>query len=77
MAERLVDVLNDKNTVLQVYPTSVGDAGASPENSEFELEALKAAADAQLVSEAECESLRARIHVARGGQLAPYDAKKA
>jgi hypothetical protein len=77
MTERLVDVLNDKNTVLQVYPTSVGDANALPKNSEFELEALKAAADAHLVSEAECESLRARMHVARGGQLAPYGAKKA
>jgi hypothetical protein len=76
MTERLVDVLNEKNTVLQVYLTSVEDPTASPNDPEYEHQALKAAADAQLVSEAEQHSLRARMHVSRGGQLTPYGAKE-
>jgi hypothetical protein len=73
MTERLVDVLNDKNTVLQVYLTSVED---TPSDTKFENEALKAAADKQLVADDEQASLHARMHVSRGGQLAPYGAKK-
>jgi hypothetical protein len=76
MTERLVDVLNEKNTVLQVYLTSVEELTASAKNPEYEQEALKAAADAQLVPEAEHPTLRARIHVSRGGQLTPYGAEK-
>jgi hypothetical protein len=76
MTERLVDVLNEKNTVLQVYLTSVENSTASPKNSEYEQEGLKAAADAQLVCEAEQHSLQARMHVSRGGQLSPYGTKK-
>jgi hypothetical protein len=76
MKDRLVDVLNEKDTVLQVYLTSVDDPSTLPKNPEHEQEALKAAADAQLVSEAERHSLRARMHVSRGGQLTPYGATK-
>jgi hypothetical protein len=76
MTERLVDVLNEKDTVLQVYLTSVDHPAAPPKNPEYEQEALKAAADAHLVSEAEQHTLRARMHVSRGGQLSPYGAKR-
>jgi hypothetical protein len=78
MTERLVDVLNDKNTVLQVYSTNVEDAPTtSPptQDKEFEKEALKAASEKQLVAEDEQDSLRTRMHVSRGGQLAPSGAK--
>jgi hypothetical protein len=76
MTERLVDVLNEKENVLQVFVTSVEDPAVSPKNAEYEQEALKAAADAKLVPEPELDGLRARMHVSRGGQLTPYGAKK-
>ncbi len=76
MTERLVDILNERNTVLQVYLTSVENPIVPPKDSEYEQEALKAAADAHLVSEAEQDSLQARMHVSRSGQLTPYGAKK-
>jgi len=72
MSERLVDVLNERNTVLHVYPVSIGAPEAPPEDSEYEREALKAAAHAHLVAEAELHGLHARMHVGRRGMLTPF-----
>jgi hypothetical protein len=70
MTERLVDVLNDKQTVLHTFPVEVG----APESADikFEERALSAAAHAQLVPTEELKSLSARMHVSRGGTITPY-----
>jgi hypothetical protein len=72
MSERLVDVLNERNTVLHVYPVSIGAPDVPPDDAEYEREALKAAAHAHLVSDAELHGLRARMHVCRRGMLTPF-----
>ena len=74
MKECLIDVLNARNTVLQVFPIAVEHQDSIPNAVDAEHEALKLAASMRLVSEAEAEGLHARPHVSRGGQLTPYDA---
>ena len=69
MQERLVDVLNERNTVLHVVPVTVADDSAT--ETECVQEALKAASHLQLVPKSEADRLHARIHVSRGGPLAP------
>ncbi len=66
MEECLVDVLNARDTVLHVLPVVVENAASAPQ------EALKAAGGLHLVPEAEADGLHARVHVSRGGQLAPF-----
>ncbi len=66
MKECLVDVLNARDTVLHVFPVAVEDEIVAPR------EALKVATDLHLVPEAEEGTLHARVHVSRGGQLAPF-----
>ena len=70
MKECLVDVLNDRGTVLHVFPIAVEDQNGAPKAVDPEQEALRLAALVQLVPEA--EALRARPHVSRGGPLTPY-----
>jgi hypothetical protein len=72
MPERLIDVLNDKNNVLHVFPVQIEDQNAPVEEARFEQEALKAAAAAEIVPESELTKLKARPHVSRGGPLMPY-----
>jgi len=72
MTERMVDILNERDTVLHVYPISIGGPDASPDDSEYERKALETAAQAHLVPEAEFHGLHARMHVARSGMLTPY-----
>jgi hypothetical protein len=72
MAERLVDVLNDKNNLLHVFPVTVEEPDARPTDSDFEQAALKAAIAAEMAPESDAKKLRARPHVSRGGQLAPF-----
>jgi Protein of unknown function (DUF2934) len=69
MQERLIDVLNDKNSLLHVFPVK---AEAPLPESEFEQEAVKAAIAAEIVSPKEAKTLRTRPHVSRGGPLVPY-----
>ena len=66
MKECLVDVLNARDTVLHVFPVVVEDETVAPQ------EALKVATDLHLVPETEEGALHARVHVSRGGQLAPF-----
>lgn len=66
MEECLVDVLNARDTVLHVFPVVVEDTTSAPQ------QALKVAADLHLVPEEEEGGLHARVHVSRGGQLAPF-----
>ena len=72
MAERLVDVLNDKDTVLHTFPVTLETSGLKPLSASFEEKALSAAAHAQLVPTNELDGLSARMHVSRGGALTPY-----
>ncbi len=72
MEERLVDVLNDKNNVLHVFPITVEKPDAPLTDADFEQEALKVAIAAEIVPETDASKLRARLHVCRGGQLAPF-----
>ena len=72
MAERLVDVLNDKDTVLHTSPVAVGASVSKPSDTDFEDKALSAAAHAQLVPTAELGSLATRMNVSRGGAMKHY-----
>jgi hypothetical protein len=72
MEERLVDVLNDKNNVLHVFPVKIESAVAPPREADFEQEAVRAAIAAEIVPPTEVKKLKTRLHVSRGGQLAPY-----
>jgi Protein of unknown function (DUF2934) len=73
VVERLVDVLNNRETVLHTFPVSVRAAELDPSDTKFEDKALSAAAHAQLVPTGELESLSARMHVSRGGPGDSHD----
>lgn len=70
MAERLVDVLDRNGTVLHTYPVTLEDDAG--DEARYEAKALEAASHGQLVPDGELGGLTARMHVSRGGQLAPY-----
>ena len=70
MQERLVDVLNDKNNVLHVFPVQI-EADNVP-LADLEQKALEAATATEIVPESEKKKLKARPHVSRGGPLMPY-----
>ena len=72
MQERLIDVLNDKNNVLHVFPVQVEANDAPLKEADLEQEALKAAVAAEIVPPSEKKKLKARPHVSRGGPLMPY-----
>ena len=72
MKECLVDVLNGRGTLLHVFPVVVENQDGTAKAVDPEHEALKLAALAQLVPEAEAETLQTRTHVGRGGPLTPY-----
>ncbi len=70
MAERLVEVEKLGHRLLHTFPVTTS---ASPTEEEpFKQKALEAAANAKLVPNEELESLEAKIHVDRGGQLTPF-----
>jgi hypothetical protein len=70
--ERLVDVLDSSGAVIHTYPITLGQAADETDDAAYEAKALEAAAHGRLVSDAELQSLSARIHIGRGGQMAPY-----
>lgn len=70
MKNSLVDVLNDRGTVLHVFPIAVEDENGAPKAVDPVREALRLAAIMQIVPEA--ETVHARPHVSRGGPLMPY-----
>jgi hypothetical protein len=49
VAERLVDVLNQQETVLHTFPVSVKAAEPNPSDTKFQEKALSASAHVQLV----------------------------
>jgi hypothetical protein len=72
MAERLVDVLYRSGTVIHTYPVTLDDLAEAADEAAYEAKALEAAAHGRLVPDSELGTLTARIHVSRGGQMAPY-----
>jgi hypothetical protein len=70
MKECLVDVLNARNTVVHVFPIAMENQDGTPRPGNPEQEALELATSMQIVPET--ETLHARPHVGRGGQLLPY-----
>jgi hypothetical protein len=69
MPERLVDVEKQGANVLHTFPVTI----SSPNDEEaFKRKALEAAGHAKLVPNEELESLNAKMHVSRGGQLTQY-----
>ena len=69
MPERLVDVERQGLEVLHTFPVTL-----SPPTDEeaFKQKALEAAGHASLVPNEELESLNAKMHFSRGGQLTPF-----
>jgi hypothetical protein len=71
VAERLVDVLDKNGTVIHIFPITLAESD-SADDDKYKAKALEAAANGQLVPDADLKSLTARIHIGRGGSLAPY-----
>jgi hypothetical protein len=70
MPERLVDVEKQGSQVLHTFPVTITAPAA--EEDAFKEKALEAAGNAKLVPNEELDSLNAKMHISRGGQLAPY-----
>ena len=70
MPERLVDVEKKGAKILHTFPITVSAPAVKEEA--FKEKALEAAANAKLVPNEELESLNAKMHVSRGGQLTPF-----
>jgi hypothetical protein len=69
MPERLVDVEKQGAKVLHTFPVTIS---APAVEEAFKEKALEAAGNAKLVPNEELESLNAKMHVSRSGQLTPY-----
>jgi hypothetical protein len=65
-----VDVEKQGANVLHTFPVTT--SARATEEEPFKQKALEAAANAKLVPNEELESLNAKMHVSRGGQLTPY-----
>ena len=71
MPERLVDVMNRAGNVLHTFPVVV-EASDGISDEDYMTKALKLAAHASLLPDGGVKDLTARMHVTRGGHLAPY-----
>ena len=71
MPERLVDVSNTVGTILHTFPVVAQNSNSTSEEA-YQETALKLAAHARLVPSDDVETLAAKMHVARGGPLAPF-----
>jgi hypothetical protein len=70
MPERLVDVEKQGSKILHTFPVTISAPAA--EEEAFKEKALEAAGNAKLVPNEELDSLNAKMHVSRSGQLTPY-----
>jgi hypothetical protein len=71
MPERLVDVLNGFGNILHTFPVVV-EASDAISDEDYITKALKLAAHSPLIPGGDVMTFTARLHVARGGALAPY-----
>jgi Protein of unknown function (DUF2934) len=72
MTERLVDVLDRNGAVIHTYPISLAAPSEIADDAAYITKALEEAGHRGLVADTELAGLSARIHVSRGGQMAPY-----
>jgi len=72
MTQRLVDVLDSNGAVIHTYPITIPESDDHADDAKYIAKALEAAAQGQLVPDADIGSLSARMHVGRGGQMAVY-----
>lgn len=72
MTERLVDVLDGRETVCHTFPITINGPHKIPDDADFQDKALVAAACAHLVADENFSELTTRMHVSRKGRLAPY-----
>lgn len=70
MPERLVDVLR-LGIVIHTFPTLIDNSFAASDD-DYLAKALKLAAHMKLVPDNDLGNLTARLHVPRGGPVAPY-----
>jgi len=70
MEERLIDVFDKYGRALHTFPVQVEDADSASED-DIKAKALKLAARAQLVPEADVANMTARMHVSRPGPVTP------
>ncbi|CAN7492072.1 DUF2934 domain-containing protein [Caballeronia sp. LjRoot34] len=68
----MVDVLDRSGVVLHTYPITLGEFGDTADDAAYEAKALEAAAHGRLVPNNELQSLTAKIHVSRSGQMSSY-----
>ena len=73
MAEKLVDVHRNSESLLHVFPVRIDSDDAGSED--FKKQALERAAHAQLVPNEELEKLTARLHTCHAGPLEPPEDK--
>ena len=66
----MVDVEKQGSKVLHTFPVKI--SAPAVEEEAFKAKALEAAGNAKLVPNEELESLNAKMHVSRGGQLTQY-----
>lgn len=71
MTERLVDVMDGRGNVLHTYPVTLGES-VNAHDAAYQARALEAAAHGRLVPDDKLRTLTARMHMGRGGQMAPY-----
>lgn len=72
MTERLIDVGKVGEPVLHTFPVNVVNSIGSPTDADYKDKALKAAAYARLVPDAELKALTSTMHISRSGPLEPY-----
>jgi hypothetical protein len=73
--EHLVDIRNDRQTVIHTYPISVSSDNIPVTEDQIKDKAIKAAKFSRLVPGDEAGTLTAEMHVSRSGQLQPYGNK--
>ena len=71
MTERLVDVLDRNGAVIHTYPITIPESDNEADDAKYKAKALEAASHGRLVPDADLGSLTARMHVSRGGRMAP------
>jgi hypothetical protein len=71
MPERLVDVLNGAGNVLHTFPV-VAKSSDAISDEDYIAKALKLAAHSPLLPDGDVHTLTGKMHVSRGGPLAPY-----
>jgi hypothetical protein len=71
MAELLVDVSNGLGSVIHTFPVQIENSESASDDG-YKTKALKLAAHAQLVPQADSTTITASMHVSRPGSVTPF-----